>query len=119
MKFRRFLGFWPFKAPQINFLTENDPSHLDVDLQLLNCMSFIGADLGEIEPFCVPTRRRPTGKGNLSVRTKTWHCKRGDDLKRLYLQPDTHTEALDDSGTLLVFVCGGFGLEGRAPFLGL
>ena len=26
--------------------------------------------------------------------------------------PDTHTEALDDSGTLLVFVCGDFGLKG-------
>ena len=25
--------------------------------------------------------------------------------------PDTHTEALDDSGTLLVFVGGDFGLE--------
>ena len=25
--------------------------------------------------------------------------------------PDTHAEALDDSGTLLVFVCGDFGLE--------
>ena len=28
--------------------------------------------------------------------------------------PDTHTEAFDDSGTLLVFVCGDFGLEGGA-----
>ena len=26
--------------------------------------------------------------------------------------PDTHTEALDDSGTILVFVGGDFGLEG-------
>ena len=40
--------------------------------------------------------------------------------------PDTHTEALDDSGTLLVFVGGDFGLERgskkgrwRARFLGL
>ena len=41
--------------------------------------------------------------------------------------PDTHTEALDDSGTLLDFVGGDFGLEmglrkgrlWRAPFLGL
>ena len=40
--------------------------------------------------------------------------------------PDTHTEALDDSGTLLVFVGGDFGLERgsekgaeRAPFIGL
>ena len=28
------------------------------------------------------------------------------------LVPDTHTKALDDSGTLLVFVGGDFGLEG-------
>ena len=40
--------------------------------------------------------------------------------------PDPHTEALDDSGTLLVFADGDYGLERgskkgrwRAPFLGL
>ena len=41
--------------------------------------------------------------------------------------PDTHTKAFDDSGTLLVFAGGDFGLEGgalnralwRASFLGL
>ena len=39
--------------------------------------------------------------------------------------PDRYTEALDDSGTLIVFVGGDFALEGlkkgrwRAPFLGL
>jgi hypothetical protein len=57
---------------------------------------------------------RPTAKGKLPVRTKTWHCKLEDDLKRHICISDTHTEAPDGSDALLVFVCGDFGLEGAA-----
>ena len=74
-------------------------------------MSFIGADLGAIEPFFVPTRRAPQLRKNCPTGRKHGTVDAEMIRSGCIFVPDTHAEALDDSGTLLVFVGGDFGLE--------
>ena len=74
-------------------------------------MSFIGADLGAIEPFCVLTRRAPQVRENCPTVRNHGTADAETVRSGCICVPDTYTEALDDSETLLVFVCGDFGPE--------
>ena len=77
-------------------------------------MSFIGADLGAIEPFCVLTRRAPQVRENCPTVRNHGTADAETVRSGCICVPDTYAGAFGDSRTVLVFVDGDFGLE-RGP----